>query len=78
AGETITLVARNLHDLGVKRKLVANSTLERASMLAAEFGAHSVLLSDIPAELVNSDIEISSTARQLPNLGKAAEESAQK
>ncbi|KPW56852.1 Glutamyl-tRNA reductase [Pseudomonas syringae pv. broussonetiae] len=78
AGETITLVARHLHDLGVKRIVVANRTLERASMLAAEFGAHAVLLSDIPAELVNSDIVISSTASQLPILGKGAVESALK
>jgi glutamyl-tRNA reductase len=78
AGETITLVARHLHDLGVKRIVVANRTLERASLLAAEFGAHAVLLSDIPAELVNSDIVISSTASQLPILGKGAVESALK
>jgi predicted RecB family endonuclease len=47
AGETITLVARHLHDLGVKRIVVANRTLERASLLAEQFGAHAVLLSDI-------------------------------
>ena len=78
AGETITLVARHLHDLGVKRIVVANRTLERASILAEEFGAHAVLLADIPAELVNSDIVISSTASQLPILGKGAVESALK
>ncbi len=78
AGETITLVARHLHDLGVKRIVVANRTLERASTLAEQFGAHAVLLSDIPAELVHSDIVISSTASQLPILGKGAVESALK
>jgi glutamyl-tRNA reductase len=77
AGETITLVARHLHDLGVKRIVVANRTLERASLLAEQFGAHAVLLSDIPAELVRSDIVISSTASQLPILGKGAVESAE-
>jgi len=74
----ITLVARHLHDLGVKRIVVANRTLERASILAEQFGAHAVLLSDIPAELVRSDIVISSTASQLPILGKGAVESALK
>ncbi|TFZ33023.1 glutamyl-tRNA reductase, partial [Pseudomonas syringae] len=76
AGETITLVARHRHDLGVKRIVVANRTLERASMLAAELGAHAVLLPDIPAELVNNDIVISSTASQVPILGKGALDSA--
>lgn len=78
AGETITLVARHLHEQGVKRIVVANRTLERAKVLAEEFGAHAVLLSDIPQELVNSDIVISSTASQLPILGKGAVESALK
>ncbi|WP_439861006.1 glutamyl-tRNA reductase [Pseudomonas sp. MBLB4136] len=78
AGETITLVARHLYEQGVKRIVVANRTLERASSLAEQFGAHAVLLSDIPEELVNSDIVISSTASQLPILGKGAVESALK
>ncbi|WP_040261339.1 MULTISPECIES: glutamyl-tRNA reductase [Pseudomonas] len=78
AGETITLVARHLHEQGVKRIVVANRTLERAKLLAEEFGAHAVLLADIPQELVNSDIVISSTASQLPILGKGAVESALK
>jgi glutamyl-tRNA reductase len=78
AGETITLVARHLHEQGVKRIVVANRTLERAKVLAEQFGAHAVLLADIPQELVNSDIVISSTASQLPILGKGAVESALK
>ncbi|UFH48665.1 glutamyl-tRNA reductase [Pseudomonas sp. KNUC1026] len=78
AGETITLVARHLHEQGVKRIVVANRTLERACLLAEEFGARAVLLSDIPQELAGSDIVISSTASQLPILGKGAVESALK
>ena len=78
AGETITLVARHLHEQGVRRIVVANRTLERASILAEQFGAHAVLLADIPQELANSDIVISSTASQLPILGKGAVESALK
>ena len=78
AGETITLVARHLHDQGIKRIVVANRTLERASSLAEQFGAHAVLLADIPQELANSDIVISSTASQLPILGKGAVERALK
>ncbi|MBN0281133.1 NAD(P)-binding domain-containing protein, partial [Pseudomonas aeruginosa] len=56
AGETITLVARHLFEQGVKRIVVANRTLERASLLAEQLGAHAVLLSEIPEELANSDI----------------------
>lgn len=78
AGETITLVARHLHEQGVKRIVVANRTLERASALAEQFGAHAILLADIPQELYNSDIVISSTASQLPILGKGAVEQALK
>ncbi|MNQ97850.1 Glutamyl-tRNA reductase [compost metagenome] len=62
----------------MKRIVVANRTLERASILAEEFGAHAVLLADMPQELVNSDIVISSTASQLPILGKGAVERALK
>ena len=78
AGETISLVARHLHDQGVRRIVVANRTLERASQLAEQFGAHAVLLADIPQELAHSDIVISSTASQLPILGKGAVERALK
>ena len=78
AGETITLVARHLHEQGIRRIVVANRTLERASQLAEEVGGQAVLLADIPEQLVNSDIVISSTASPLPILGKGAVESALK
>lgn len=78
AGETITLVARHLHEQGIKRIVVANRTLERASQLAEEVGGQAVLLADIPEQLVNSDIVISSTASPLPILGKGAVERALK
>ena len=78
AGETITLVARHLHEQGVRRIVVANRALERARLLSEELGAEAVVLSDIPDALVNSDIVISSTASQLPVLGKGAVERALK
>ena len=78
AGETITLVARHLHEQGVKRIVVANRTLERARLLSEEFGAEAIVLADMPDALVNSDIVISSTASQLPVLGKGAVERALK
>lgn len=78
AGETIALVARHLHEQGVRRIVVANRTLERAHALAEEIGGQAVLLSDIPEQLVHSDIVISSTASPLPILGKGAVERALK
>ena len=78
AGETLELVARHLADAGVKQITVANRTLARAEDLALEFNAQAVLLSDIPDHLAAADIVISSTASQLPILGKGAVERALK
>ena len=39
AGETIELVARHLREQNVTRMMVANRTLQRAQLLAEEFGA---------------------------------------
>lgn len=78
AGETIDLVARHLKEKGVASMTFANRTLERAEVLAAEFSAKAILLSDIPEHLHQVDIVISSTASQLPILGKGAVESALK
>ena len=78
AGETIELVARHLADKGVRDIVVANRTLGRARELAEQFGAEAILLSDIPEYLPRADIVISSTASQLPILGKGAVESALK
>lgn len=78
AGETIDLVARHLKNNGIAHMIFANRTLERAQLLADEFGAQAILLSDIPNYLLKADIVISSTASQLPVLGKGAVESALK
>ena len=76
AGETIELVARHLHDAGLKKIIVANRTLARAQELAHEINAQAVLLADIPDHLAEADIVITSTASQLPILGKGAVERA--
>jgi glutamyl-tRNA reductase len=78
AGETIELVARHLSENGIKDIVVANRTLGRARELAQRFGAEAVLLAEIPAQLVHADIVITSTASQLPILGKGAVEHALK
>lgn len=78
AGETIQLVARHLKEQGIRRLIVANRTLERAHAISRELGAEAILLADIPEHLHKADIVISSTASQLPLLGKGAVESALK
>ena len=76
AGQTIELVARHLKEAGIKRIIVANRTLERAQVLADELGAEAIMLGDITDYLHQADIVISSTASQLPIIGKGMVERA--
>lgn len=78
AGETIELVARHLSQQGLKKIIVANRTLVNAVELAKQFDGEAILLADIPEHLHRADIVISSTASQLPILGKGAVEAALK
>lgn len=78
AGRTIELVVKHLVDKGVSKIVVANRTLDNALEIANRFDAHGVLLSDIPEQLINADIVVSSTNSQLPLLGKGAVERALK
>ncbi|PCI80986.1 MAG: glutamyl-tRNA reductase [SAR86 cluster bacterium] len=78
AGRTIELVVKHLVDKGVSEIVVANRTLDNALEIANRFDAHGVLLSDIPEQLINADIVVSSTNSQLPLLGKGAVERALK
>jgi glutamyl-tRNA reductase len=78
AGDTIELVARHLKEQGIRKIIVANRTVERAHALADTFDAEAIALADMPARLTEADIIISSTASQLPILGKGAVERALK
>ena len=78
AGETIELVTRHLIEAGVSNIVIANRTLGRARELAQQFGADAVLLAEIPDHLPKADIVITSTASQLPIIGKGTVESALK
>ena len=78
AGETIDLVAKHLLDKNIGHMIVANRTLERANILAEQYGAEAIMLGDISDRLADVDIVISSTASQLPILGKGAMEKALK
>ncbi len=76
AGETIELAARHLRQNGIGRIIVANRTLARAENLVKEINGMAITLSEIPEYLADADIVISSTASQLPILGKGAVERA--
>jgi len=76
AGETIELTARHLYQHGVGRIIIANRTFDRAHMLASQFNGYAIALAELPAHLAEADIVVSSTASQLPILGKGMLESA--
>lgn len=78
AGETIELVAKHMHEQGVESLSVANRTLARAEAIAKPLGASTLTLTQIPHHLKDADIVISSTASQLPILGKGLVERALK
>ncbi|MGR5208799.1 glutamyl-tRNA reductase [Vibrio sp. PNB23_22_6] len=78
AGETIELVAKHLAANGCTKMIVANRTKERARGLAEQFGAEVISLNEIPDHLPRADIVISSTASQLPIIGKGMVETALK
>lgn len=78
AGETIELAARHLQDNGIGRIIIANRTIERAHNLALQVNGYAISLGEMPAHLAEADIVISSTASQLPILGKGTVERALK
>jgi len=78
AGETIELVSRHLKSQRIGSLTIANRSVDRAQLLAAQIGADAVQINAVPEQLARADIVISSTASQLPILGKGATESALK
>jgi glutamyl-tRNA reductase len=78
AGETIELTARHLTQQGIGRLIIANRTYDKAHTLAMQFNGFAIALSELSNHLEEADIVISSTASQLPILGKGRVESALK
>lgn len=76
AGETIELTARHLYQHRIGRIIIANRTYDKAHALASQFNGYAISLSEIPNHLSEADIVVSSTASQLPILGKGRVESA--
>lgn len=72
AGDTITLVAHHLRSNKIADLIIANRTLERSQELASRVNGKAVTLNELPANLAEADILISSTASRLPLITKAA------
>lgn len=56
AGETAQLVARYLHDLKIKRLIIANRTLNRAQQLAESVGGYALSLPQLADHLHEADM----------------------
>lgn len=74
----IELVSTHFAARHPKQIMIANRTLERGEKLAAQFGAGTMRLADLPEHLHEYDAVISCTASSLPIIGLGAVESALK
>ena len=78
AGETIALAAKHLQGESIGSLVIANRTLDNALQVADDVGGQAITLANIPAAMQNADIVITSTASQLPVIGKGMVEQALK
>lgn len=76
AGEMIELVATHYAARQPACITVANRTLARGQALATQFGGNAITLSELPEHLHKYDVVVSSTASQLPIIGKGMVERA--
>ena len=76
AGETIELVAKHLYENKVGKITVANRTISKAEKMAKQIGADVITLAQIPEQMGQADIVISSTGSTLPIIGKGMVEHA--
>lgn len=78
AGEMIELNAVHFAARNPRRITVANRSLDRAQTLARRINGQAIPLTDLPQQLAQHDIIVTSTASQLPILGKGMVERALK
>ena len=76
AGEMIELVATHFAARNPAGITIANRTVERGEALAERFGGKAIALSDLPNVLGRYDVVVTSTASQLPIIGKGLVERA--
>jgi glutamyl-tRNA reductase len=70
AGENAELAARALRDRGVRTVFIANRRYDRALGLAQRFGGEAVSFEELPDELEQADIVVSSTGAPHQILGR--------
>ncbi|MFA5171290.1 MAG: glutamyl-tRNA reductase [Sulfuriferula sp.] len=78
AGEMIELCAAHFGARRPKHIMVANRTVKRAQLLADRYQGSAISLQELPEHLARYDIVVTSTASQLPILGKGMVERALK
>lgn len=76
SGETVSLVAKYLHQQGVHRFLIASRTLEHAQKLANDFNGKTIALHDLSRFLSQADVIISATTCPIPFINKRLVEEA--
>lgn len=69
AGEMIELCATHFAAQNPKSLTIANRTLERGEILAHRFNGRAMRLADLPQQLAQFDIVVSSTGSSLPIIG---------
>ncbi len=76
AGDNSKLIGRHLKSAGFGELIIANRTLKNARQLAKELDGRAIDLKTMPSKLADTDLVITSTASQLPLLGKGMVERA--
>jgi glutamyl-tRNA reductase len=76
AGEMVELTARHLAEQNIGQLTIANRHVERAQMIAEEFGARAVDLARLSSHLGEADIVVTATASTMPLIDRALAEKA--
>jgi len=72
AGETVTLVARHLHEQGVRQFIFANRTKARAQALAHTFKGSVIDLDALAVHLPLADVVLVATGSEIPLINQAS------
>lgn len=70
SGETASLVAKYLHQQGVKHFIVASRTQDNATKLATQFGGTPISITELTHYLPQADVVITATSCPLPFINK--------